>query len=204
MQARKLQLANKTLLNAKAPQWQRCDVVALRLRGTEAHLQPTSYVRTVWAGKHIGAVRSLSVAAAYNRENIFFRLEWPDDTQNADYAGGCSFPDAAAVLFTTAAASAPLPTMGSQDQPIDAWYWRANHPDSGERLCFQGLATEEPQPNHPVLASSVWHDSRWQVVIGAPVTSVGESVAFAVWEGGNQERAGLHSYSPAWQELSLQ
>lgn len=202
MLATKLQLANRTLLNPNAPQWQRCESARVSLRGTDVQLQPSPYVRTVWAGKTVGAVRSLSVVSAYNRQNIFFRLEWPDPTPNADYAGGSSFPDAAAVLFT-AAASSPLDRMGSPGQPIEAWRWRANHPDAGEALTFQGFATEEPMASRAVFNNGVWLDGRWRVVIGAPVDSVGRYVAFAVWEGSNQERAGLHSCSPAWEELSI-
>jgi DMSO reductase family type II enzyme heme b subunit len=28
-------------------------------------------------------------------------------------------------------------------------------------------------------------------------------VAFAVWQGGNQERAGIKAFSPDWQELQI-
>jgi len=42
-------------------------------------------------------------------------------------------------------------------------------------------------------------------VIGGPIEAAkdGKRVAFAVWEGSNQERAGLHAFSPEWQELSI-
>jgi len=44
------------------------------------------------------------------------------------------------------------------------------------------------------------------VVLGAPLGAAvpAAAVAFAVWEGSNQERAGLHSYSPDWQELVVE
>lgn len=203
MQATRLQLANKTLLNPDAPQWQRAQRSRFLLRGTEAHLQPSIYVRTAWSGRRIGAVRTLSVSAAHNRQNIFFRLEWPDDTQNENYADGSAFPDAAAVLFSAAAASAPLSRMGAPGRPLEGWRWRANHPDSGEALRYEGFATEQALPSPAVLNNGVWQDGCWRVVIGAPLDSAGPLVAFAVWEGSNQERAGLHSYAPAWEELEV-
>ena len=75
----------------------------------------------------------------------------------------------------------------------------------GENLTFHGFATEEPQAAQFVVTSADWEDGRWRVVIGGPfeVAANGKRVAFAVWEGSNQERAGLHSYSPQWQELSI-
>jgi len=205
MRAIRLQLANKTLLNAGVPQWERAPRAQIALRGTEAAAQPSAYVRTAWAGRRIGAVRSLSVQAAHNRQNLFFRLEWADPTHNADYGDGSVFPDAAAVLFPTNG-EAPLSLMGSAGAGIQAWYWRANHPDYGEALAFHGLATEERRPAPLVLTSAAWTEGRWRVVIGGQLTggSVAGAVGFAVWEGGSQERAGLHSYSHEWLELSIE
>jgi DMSO reductase family type II enzyme heme b subunit len=205
MKAIRLQLANKTLLNAAAKQWERVPQAHLPLRGTEASAQPSAYVRTAWAGRRIGSVRSLSVQAAHNRQNLFFRLEWNDPTHNADYGDGTVFPDAAAVLFPLNG-SAPLELMGSSAGGIQAWRWRANHPDSGESLTYHGFATEETEPAPAVLNSGRWSDGHWSVVIGAPLsTRDGDgSVAFAIWDGGNQERGGLHSYSAEWQGLSIE
>jgi DMSO reductase family type II enzyme heme b subunit len=205
MKAIRLQLANKTLLNPGARQWERAPRDHFPMRGTEARAQPSAYVRTVWAGRSIGAVRSLSVQAAHNRHNLFFRLEWADPTNDADYGDGVSFPDAAAVLFPMNG-QAPLERMGTPAAGIQAWYWRANRPELGEALVFHGFATEEVQAAPPVFNAASWEDGRWALVIGAPLASRGlsETVAFAVWEGSNQERAGLYSYSPEWEELSIE
>jgi DMSO reductase family type II enzyme heme b subunit len=205
MRAIRLQLANKTLLNPGVRQWERAPRAYLALRGSEASAQPSAYVRTAWAGKRIGAVRSLSVQAAHNRQNLFFRLDWADPSHNPDYGDGSVFPDAAAVLFPMNGV-APLSLMGSAAAGIQAWYWRANHPDYGEALAFHGFATEERQPGPLVLNSARWSEGRWRVVIGAQLATVAarDAVAFAVWEGSNQERAGLHSYSQEWLELSIE
>jgi DMSO reductase family type II enzyme heme b subunit len=153
----------------------------------------------------VGAVRSLAVRAANNRQSLFFRLEWADPTHNPNYGDGSVFPDAAAVLFP-ANGSAPLARMGAPAAPIHGWYWRANRQEAGEALTWSGFATEAPQRGIPVLTSASWNDGRWQVVIGAPLAlaPAGAAVAFAVWEGSSQERGGLHSYSPEWQELVVE
>jgi DMSO reductase family type II enzyme heme b subunit len=204
MQVTKLQLANKTLLNPAATQWARAPRVFLTLRGTEAQAQPSAYVRTAWAGRLVGAVRSVSVQAAHNRQTLFFRLEWTDSTHNPDYGDGSVFPDAAAVLFPMNG-DAPLLRMGSPGAGIEAWYWRANRLDYGEALEFQGFATERQRPAPLVMHTAHWAEGSWQVVIGAALNAVKEkqSVAFAVWDGGSQERAGLHSVSPKWLDLSI-
>lgn len=203
MEAIKLQLANSTLLKHATPQWKHAPQGHVSLRGTDPEAQPSRYIRTIWSGKRVGVVRTISVQAAYNRQNLFFRLEWSDPTHNPDYGDGLVFPDAAAVLFA-GNGDPPLARMGSTAAGIDAWYWRANR-EQGESLAFHGFATEEPQANQFVVTSADWEDGRWRVVIGGPLEEAAsrKRVAFAVWEGSNQERAGLHSYSPQWQELSI-
>jgi DMSO reductase family type II enzyme heme b subunit len=205
MKAVKLQLANTTLLNPQARQWERAPRVHLGMRGTEAIAQPSAYIRTAWAGRPIGAVRSLSVQVAHNRQSIFFRLEWADPTHNPSYGDGSVFPDAAAVLFPRNG-PAPLERLGAPSAGILAWYWRASQKDVGERLALHGLATEQPDPGPPVLHGAHWSDGRWYAVIGSPLASCppGNTVGFAVWEGSNQERAGLCSYTPEWQELEIE
>jgi DMSO reductase family type II enzyme heme b subunit len=174
------------------------------MKGTEVAAQPSAYVRTAWAGKMVGTVRALSVQAANNRQGIYFRLEWRDDTHDSDYGDGSRFPDAAAVLFPLNG-DAPLKRMGAPAAGIESWYWRANRGVAGECLSLHGFATEEPRLGLLVETSARWADGRWQVVIGGPLTDKNgpSRVAFAVWDGASQERAGLHSYSPEWLDLAV-
>jgi len=152
MKAIKLQLANKTLLKHSAPQWERAPKGHISLRGTDPEAQPSPYIRATWTGKRVGAVRTIAVQAAYNRQNLFFRLEWPDKTHNPDFGDGLVFPDAAAILFP-GEGDPPLARMGSPAEGIEAWYWRANRED-GERLTFHGFATEKPQTDQLVATSA--------------------------------------------------
>jgi DMSO reductase family type II enzyme heme b subunit len=203
IKAVRLQLANRTLLNEAAPQWAKAPAVNIALRGTEAQLQPSPYVRTAWAGKHIGAVRTLRVQAAHNRQHLFFRLEWPDPTHNPDYGDGSAFPDAAAVLFPRNG-HAPITRMGAPGEGIEAWYWRANRGDAGEALAYEGFATEK-NLLIPVIHSADWRDGRWRLVVGAPLApETPGRVGFAVWDGGSQERAGLHSLTADWLPLGVE
>lgn len=215
MRAVKLQLATKTLLNPGAAQWNKVCLEEVRMSGTPINLQPSRYIRTVWAGKPVGAVRFLRVQAAHNGKHIFFRLEWADETRNADHGNGGIFPDAAAVLFPLNG-DAPLENMGAAGAPINAWYWRANLPaETGQNLVMEGLATEEETQGRYIQTQAVWEKGCWRVVVARPLeTGSGETVrlgtgkdarvGFAVWEGSSQERGSLHSYSKQWQELVIE
>lgn len=214
MKATKLQLASATLLNPRAAQWKKVPVEDVQLAGTPLHLQPSRYVRTAWAGKQVGAVRMVKVQAAHNGKDIFFRLSWRDDTKNDSYGDGSVFPDAAAVVFPMNG-KAPLENDGSPDAPVNLWFWRANKEDAGENLIARGLATEEPTKSNGISTKSRWEDGSWELVVSrsikassretAPIsTAKPNSVGFAVWEGGSQERGSLHAHSRQWQELVIE
>ena len=214
MRAIKLQLATRTLLNPDAPQWLKAPVEEIRMAGASLHVQPSSYIRTVWAGKSIGAVRFLKAQAAHNSQYILFRLEWPDGSNDSGYGDGSVFPDAAAVVFPLQPA-APLATLGAPGRPVSLWYWRANHPDVIENLVSQGPASEEPAEGDGFQARARWRDGNWRLVVARTLAAPWRNsvhlgatnpapVGFAIWEGSSQERAGLHSHSREWRDLVVE
>lgn len=210
MKAVKLQLATRTLLNPAAPQWARVPAEEINLGGTPIHLQPSRYIRTVWALRPIGAVRYLKVQAAHNSHDIAFRLEWADESENRDYGDGSVFPDAAGILFPLNS-DAPLHTMGSADAPVAAWYWRASAQEPQE-LTARGLGTVEPAGHQGLQARAQWSEGRWALTFARPLvaqelklaSATTTKVAFAVWEGSSQERAGLKAFSRHWRELVIE
>lgn len=215
MKAVRLQLATRTLLDPGAAQWAKVPAEEVRMGATPLHEQPSRYVRTVWAGKAIGVVRLLKVQAAHNSQDILFRLEWADDTPHTDYADGSVFPDAAGILFPLNG-DAPLTTMGSQKQPVNAWYWRASFAEGeAQELIAKGLGTVTKSSQAKVRAQARHQNGRWEVVFARELVAGGKDavsftdkraakVAFAVWEGASQERAGLKSFSKEWRELIIE
>jgi DMSO reductase family type II enzyme heme b subunit len=215
MKAIELPLPGRTLLNPAGAHWQTVPAEDIDLGPAPLHAQPSRYVRTVLAGKTLGAVRSVSVRAAHNGETICFRLEWLDATRNADHGDGSVFPDAAAVLFPING-DAPLLSMGSPEAPVNAWFWRASLPEgTAQNLIAAGLGTVEPAAGAGLEARASWNDRRWTVVLARPLSvatrggarmAVGARLktAFAVWDGASQERGGLKSVSARWLELSIE
>lgn len=213
MKAVKLQLATRTLLNPAAQQWDKVPAEEITLGGTPVQQQPSLYVRTVWAAKALGVARTLKVRVAHNSKDILFRLEWEDETQNGDHGDGTVFPDAAGILFPLNG-DAPLESMGSPDAPVDAWYWRANMAQGeAQNLTANGLGTVQEAAKSRTQARARWLDGRWEVVFARPLGGGGAGVklssrkrvkvAFAVWDGSGQERAGLKAFSKRWLELDI-
>jgi DMSO reductase family type II enzyme heme b subunit len=214
VRAVKLRLATRTLLNPVALQWEKLPVEEVRLGAPPLHKQPSHYIRTVWAGRPMGAVRAVGVRAAHNGDHIAFRLEWGDATEDRGYGDNSTFPDAAAVLLP-ANGDAPLDSMGTPEAPTIISYWRANLGEGeAEDIVGTGLGVFEMANAAFSRARALWEKGRWVVVLARPlkVKRGGKGlvpgrrvrVGFAVWEGSSQERAGITALSRRWLDLEVQ
>ncbi len=213
MLAKKVTAEAKVLLDPAAPAWANLPAEIVAMGATPLTQQPSRYIRTAWSDRPIGAVRSLTVRSAHNSKEIFFLLEWRDDDQDADYSGR-EFPDGAGILFPLKG-DAPLSTMGSEIQPVNAWFWRADFEDGARSITASGIGTVEEGEKTAIAATAKWEDGTWRVAFARPLGAAGSQavalelgksvkVAFAVWEGASGERAGLKSFSKQWRELTLE
>ncbi len=202
------------LLDASHQSWKSSTSEKLALVGTPAGMQPTAAIQATWMKKKIGAVEQVKVAALHNGEVLALRLEWADESENAELLDTDSFPDAAAVLIPVAP-DAPLITMGAPGKPVNAWYWRADAPGGARQLTAEGLGTSHTFDKTAVHGRGSWKEGRWRVVLArslrieseTPVTQLepgsATGVGIAIWEGGNAERAGIKSFSGNWIPLEL-
>lgn len=215
MQAKRVDVDSKVLLDPTASQWRDVPAETIGMGPTPAENQNSRYVE-LWARERpYGKLESLTVRAAHNGKDVAFLLVWPDSTQNADFLEGNS-PDGAGILFPLKG-DAPLNTMGSQSQPVSAWFWRADLENGGQNLTASGLGTVEEAGDGQIATGACWEAGTWQVVLTRPLALKGQAeaavqleagksvkVAFAVWEGASGERAGLKSFSKGWSELELE
>jgi DMSO reductase family type II enzyme heme b subunit len=222
MQAKRLTGA---LSDPGASAWEQAPVEHVALAAAPMADQPSRYIRSSWADRPYGLVRDLRTQAAHDGESFYLRLEWSSPTREARDAdenpfsnpveGPDAFPDSVAVMLPSAA-DAQLDTKGSEESPVEIWRWAEGMPEVVEDLLATGLGTLRPADGGSGLwARSDSNGSRWQVVFGRPLASEqdtaprlapGEStlLAFAVWTGANQERAGIKSYSQRWLNLALE
>ena len=212
MQAKKVTAEAKVLLDPASSAWAKVPAEVISLGGTPLAQQPSGYIRTKWSDRPIGNVRSLSVKSAHNGKELLFLLEWRDPTENNDYVAR-DFPDGAGILFPLKD-DAPLRTMGSENQPVNAWFWRADLEDEAQNITAKGIGTVEKTEKSSIATRAQWKDGTWKLTIGRPLSANGEGVqlqpgktvkvAFAVWDGASGERAGIKSFSKQWQELTLE
>jgi DMSO reductase family type II enzyme heme b subunit len=212
------QLASGTgveqLLDPDNPVWARAGEDPLQMIGTPAGLQPTAAIRNTWLSKKIGAVEHVQVRAVHNGELLAFRLAWDDPTLNDSLTDTTSFQDAAAIAFP-ASPDAAAATMGAPGAAVNAWHWRADEKDGGRQVVAEGLGTTRSVDPSKVHTSGAWKGGRWRVVIARglqmetsePVIQLEPGqitrYAVAVWNGAQQERAGIKGFSGDWRELRL-
>ena len=213
MRAKKLDAAANELLNPASPLWTDVEGEVVELEGTPVQLQPSHYIRGKWSDRPTGSVRALTVRPVHNGRQLFFHLEWRDETADCGYADR-GFPDAAGVLFPLNG-DAPLQTMGAPDAPVNAWYWRADDP-TPHSIVATGLGTVAEVDGARLSGQAVWDAGQWRVVIGRSLRSPDGAgvvrfrkdrpakVAFAVWEGSHGERGGIKSFSRTWRQLELE
>jgi len=216
MLVKKVSFARDTLLDPGAAPWKQAAMEIVALKGTPLALQPSPYIKAAWKGREIGKIKSVRVHALHNGEDIFFHLEWADATADAKIGNDNAFPDGAALLFPMSG-DAPLQTMGSKTQPVNAWQWRADFGEQGKNNVAEGLGTTRVTAVSHITCRGSWRSGAWLLVIARPLAvpdqateavqfrpAAATKIALAIWEGSNGERAGVKAFSQAWRVLQLQ
>ncbi len=90
-------------------------------------------------------VEGVNVQAIHNGTKLVLRLTWDDVTGNDHQLGQRAFSDGVAVQFSESA-DPPLFAMGTEDEVVSLWYWRA----AGQRaMSDEALALKDIYPNMP-------------------------------------------------------
>ncbi len=204
------------VLQPDAALWRAEKAEAVKLKGTPLDMQPSGAIKTSWAGKKIGAVEVVNVAAIHDGERIAFRLEWSDPIENREITDITDFPDGCGILFP-AVEFAPMAVMGAVGMAVNAWYWRADENGRGRDVLAEGLGTTRTVDEELVKGNGVYVNGRWHVVITRvmkvqstetlaqiePGQTTG--LGIAIWEGGHGERAGIKAISgDDWIKLEVE
>lgn len=203
------------LLDPDAPLWSKHAKLKIPLMGTPAGMQPTAAIQVAWINKKIGAVDLVAVSALHNGTEIAFRLEWSSPSENTEITDNDSFPDAAAIALPVVP-DAPIITMGAPGKPVNAWYWRADEPQSARQLNAVGLGSSLTFDRKVLRGRGVWKEGRWGIVLARPLRVQSEISAaqltpgtetgfgVAIWDGANAERAGIKAFSGNWLPLNIE
>ena len=157
------------------------------------------------------SVESVRVQSARTDERFYLRLSWADGTADRNVSGPRQFVDAAAVQVPVNTSVRPPISMGSTENEVNVWYWRAD--GETEELLAGGPGTTTGFEQAAVNTSKTYDDGRWTVVMSRAIATDAENrttlavdhdvdVAFAVWNGSQMERSGRKSVSE-WYHFPL-
>jgi DMSO reductase family type II enzyme heme b subunit len=173
-------------LDASSAVWSDADTETVSLAAIPLDQQPTRYIRAAWSDRPYGSVTSVTASACASDEALFVRLEWSDDASpNGEFA------DAAAVVT----GAGPVETLGSEAAETGLWYWAADR-ESAERFASRGPGVFSRSDASGVEAAAALGGGVWRVVLSGPLAEVvDDRIGIAVWNGSNEERAGLGAVS---------
>ncbi len=175
--------------------WSGVESAEVTLAPIPLDAQPNDYIKNAWADRSYGSVAQASVSAAHNGDRAFVRITWDDPSDEHS-----EFHDAAGVYF--AAGDSPAATIGDESSPVELWYWQANVDDA------KGLVATGPgrfRPNgSDVEASASLTEGRWSIVLSGGLDDLGSGLGVAIWNGTNEERAGIGSATAEWVSLDIE
>jgi DMSO reductase family type II enzyme heme b subunit len=170
----------------EATAWESADAEDIALEPIPIEAQPNRYIRAKWQDRPYATVKSVAASACAAGDTLLVRLQWPDDaTANGEFA------DAAAVVT----GAGPAETLGDDAAETGLWYW-AEDRQSAERFVSRGPGVFSRADAAGVSAAASLDDGVWRVVLSGPLADViDDRIGIAVWNGSNEERAGLGAVS---------
>lgn len=190
--------------------WQEVGNTSLELVPAPLGLQPNDYIIVSWEGRPYGEVSAINASAVHDGKRLAVRLNW--QKARPDTGAGEGFADSVALAFPVR--GEPLITeMGTPDAPIHALQWVARKNEI-RSVIAKGIGTSNEGATMEETVNAGWSQGAWSVVLQRNLAGSGEvanlapgvqtKIGFAVWDGGNQERAGIKAVSADWTEFELE
>lgn len=201
---RSIRVLSRPNVDASSPQaavWQ-------EVPATEVVLEPAFPGHESIVGTPV--TERLTAQAVRAGDRLFVKLVWSDRTANTTVEDTAAFLDGAAVQFPINGKEDTSPFMGDVDNPVNVWHWSAS--GHTENLVAHGYGSATRVPSDDLTGVAVRTDDGWAVVMsrslqadleeGATLPAQGAMpVAFAAWDGQNQERDGLKAVTLDWWRL---
>ncbi len=152
----------------------------------------------------------MTAQAVRTGKQLYIRLAWSDRKANTAIDNTNKFADGAAVQFPVNGKSVTTPFMGDAINAVNVWHWRAD--GRTQNLLAKGFGTAMAVPSEGLQSASVRTDNGWAVVLTRPMKVSSDEganlagkgsipIAFAAWDGENEERDGLKAVTLEWWQL---
>lgn len=216
---KKILYSKEIILNPEWSGWSTAQPLKLNLIPTPLGRQPSEYLKYAQDPTLVGRIHEVLVRSVHNNSEIFFYLTWNDEHQDNAMTEEHPFVDAAGIIMPMHkdAPHTIMVTMGSPAYPVNVWNWRADEPEKPRNVTARGLGTTVTSKKSFLFSKAEWSNGRWNVVVGRTLAlpeqkdeavqlkpGITSLVSFAVWDGGNRERAGIKAFCPCQIELIIE
>ena len=182
--------AGTDLADPAAQAWSSVAAEAVALAPVALAAQPTEYIREAWANRPYGKTAEAKVAAASDGQKLYVRVEWADDAKP-----NTEFQDAVGAVL----GDGDLATLGDAKSPLSLWYWENGR--GALNLVAKGPGVFSKAAAGAVSGVGANSGGKWAAVLSGPASAAKGKLGVAVWNGSNEERAGLAAVSRAWLPL---
>jgi len=214
MTIKKVNASADELLDPSAPVWNKTAVRSMDLSPAPLAMVEERSPFLARSEGH-GVIDRVALSALHNSKVIAIKLSWRDATRDDQLNDLNVFVDAVAILFPLSKNTNAL-TMGSETDPANAWYWKANDKEPYDVLSLGFGQTVRRPGKQSLLQSASAHDgASWSVVLQRPLTAPGSdfvqfmpgkptALAVAVWDGHNKERSGRKAVLGDFQPMEIE
>lgn len=160
-------------------------------------------------------IDSIVAKALYNEKEVALLLEWDDRTYSLENTDTGPFNDQVSVMFpvTVVEGEKPYFGMGDPANPVNIWHWTSGA-NSLKESNATGFKQIKPQDSANITGTAVYQKGQWKVVVKRTLTNDDKSdvqlkvgqfipIAFAAWDGSNEEKGSKHSLS-TWYYILLE
>ena len=192
-----------------APGWQSVPSETVELVPAPMEMQPNGFIQAQYRNREYGKTPVIEAQSVHDGTSLAVRLRWP--AERPFNGGREGFPEGAAIAFPVKGEPA-LWTMGTDDEPVQFIQWRALKNEVRSVVAW-GIGSSLPGTAVGEAVTAGWSQGHWTIVMlrtlaGGPeaatlVPGASTQIGFAVWNGSNEERAGLKAVSVDWTPLEI-
>ena len=190
--------------------WRQIAVETVEMAPAPVEMQPNGFIQANWRDRPYGQLASLEAQSVHDGTSIAVRLRWA--SERPETGGREGFPDGAAIAFPVTGEPA-LWSMGNEDEPVQFIQWQAMK-NRVRSVVAWGIGSSVPGSLVSERVTAGWSQGFWTIVMlrtlaGGPEAATlqpgaNTRIGFAVWNGSNEERAGIKAVSVDWSPLIIE
>ena len=163
--------------------------------------QPGGYILKAYADRTLPNIRQADLSVEPTGKGWKITLGWACPAPVKSIAKETDkFLDGCALLVPTTP-DAPWISMGEPGKAVEGILWKADR-ERPWHMRAEGLGTMQRNPAPADWqVGGAWDNGHWLITFALHewlLLSQQEQIAFAIWHGADQDRAGLKSISPGW------